>query len=183
MSRGRPRQSISTSTYRLTQITSTHSNFDDRTFAEIGIQTETTLSINAADITWTPTCTSVIVERNIDADGMSTLERAIFAQECDELPSAAEPQYETDSDDASEGNVDLRGDAAEEETEDVAVGVRNSEGEEVHGPFSPSQELPSSECEEALPSSVFTLAGLEPCRFSRTHNLNHRERAHILNHG
>ena len=40
--------------------TSMHSSFDGRTFTEIGIQTETTLSINSADITWTPTCTSVI---------------------------------------------------------------------------------------------------------------------------
>ena len=84
---------------------------------------------------WTPTCTSVIVERNIDAASMSTLERAIFAQECDELPSAAQPQYEND--------VDLRGDEAEEETEDV---VRNSECEEERGPYSPSQELFCSEC-------------------------------------
>ena len=60
--------------------TSTHSNFDDRTFAEIGIQTETTLSITAADIIWTPTITSVIVERDIDTSGKSTLDRAIFAQ-------------------------------------------------------------------------------------------------------
>ena len=47
---------------------------------------------------------------------MSTLERAIFAQECHELPSAAEPQNETDSgdDDASEGDVEVRGDEAEE---------------------------------------------------------------------
>ena len=52
---------------------------------------------------------------------MSTMERALFSQECDELPSAAEIQYGTDSgDDASEGDVDLRGDEAEEETEDVA---------------------------------------------------------------
>ena len=59
--------------------TSTHFNFDNRTFAEIGVQTETTLSINAADITWIPTCTSVIVERNIDTADMSTLQRAIVA--------------------------------------------------------------------------------------------------------
>ena len=100
---------------------SMHSSFDGRTFTEIGIQTETTLSINAADLTWTPTCTSVIVERNIDAASTSTLERATFAQECDELLSAPEPQYETDSDDdVSENDLDLCGDEAEEETEDVA---------------------------------------------------------------
>ena len=33
-----------------TPNTSTHGNFDDRTFSEIGIQTETTLSVNSADI-------------------------------------------------------------------------------------------------------------------------------------
>ena len=73
-----------------TPNTSTHGNFDDHTFSEIGIQTETTLSINSADITWTPTCTSVVVERNVK-DTMSNLDRAIFAQECDVFPSAAEP--------------------------------------------------------------------------------------------
>ena len=51
---------------------------------------------------------------------MSTLERAIFVQECDELASAADPQYEPDSDANSDGDVDLRGDEAEEKTEDVA---------------------------------------------------------------
>ena len=39
--------------------TSMRSSFDGRTFAEIGVQTETMLSINSADVTWTPTCTSV----------------------------------------------------------------------------------------------------------------------------
>ena len=81
----------------------------------IGILTETTLSINAADITWTPTVTSVIIERNIDTSGMSTLDRAIFAQECDELPSAAAPQCETDSDATTDDDVELRGDEAKEE--------------------------------------------------------------------
>ena len=131
---------------------STRGSFDNRTFCEIDVQTETTLSINAADINWTPTCTSFIVERKIDAASMSTLESAIFAQECDELPSAFDPQYETDTDDDEfENNVDLRGDEAEEETEDV---VRNSECEEERGPFSPSQELLCSECKEEPPSSV-----------------------------
>ena len=93
-----------------------HSSFDGCTFAEIGIQTETTLSTNSADITWTPTCTSVIFERNIDAASLSTLERAIFAQEGDDLPSAAGPQWGTGSDATSGQHADLRGDEAEEET-------------------------------------------------------------------
>ena len=37
-----------------TPDTSNHGNFDDRTFSEIGTQTETTLSVNSADIIWTP---------------------------------------------------------------------------------------------------------------------------------
>ena len=65
--------------------TSRHSNVDDRTFVEIGIRSETTLSLTAADATWTPTIKNFIAERNIDTSGMSTLDRAIFAQECDEL--------------------------------------------------------------------------------------------------
>ena len=113
-----PRPSISTSTLRLSKNNSRHSHFDDRTFAEIGIQTETTLSLTA-DIAWTPTITSVIVERNIDTYGMSILDRAIFAQECDELPSVTEQQWEMDSDD-TEDAFESRGDEAEEETEDVA---------------------------------------------------------------
>ena len=77
--------------------TSRHSNFDDRTFADIGIQTETTLSLTAADVTWTPTIENFIAERNIDKSGMSNLNRTIFAQECDELPGFTEQQWETDS--------------------------------------------------------------------------------------
>ena len=50
---------------------------------------------------------------------MSTLDRAIFAQECDDLPGFTEPHWETDSDN-TEDDVELRGDEAEEETEDVA---------------------------------------------------------------
>ena len=58
---------------------------------------------------------------------MSTLDRAIFAEECDELPSAAEPQWETDSDATSDDDVELRGDEAEEETQDVAVAAEREE--------------------------------------------------------
>ena len=94
------------------------------------------MSINAADITWTPTCTRFIVERNIDATSISTLERAIFAQECDVLPSVAAPAYETDSDnDVDENDVDLRGDESEEAMEDDVGGVRNSESEEERAPL------------------------------------------------
>ena len=72
--------------------TSRRSKLDDRTLAEIGIQTESTLSLTAADVTWTPTIKSFIVKRNIDTSGMSTLDRAIFAQECDDLQGFTEQQ-------------------------------------------------------------------------------------------
>ena len=54
---------------------STHGSCYKRPFSEIGGQTATTLSMNSADMTWIPTCTSVIVERNIDADLCSGVRR------------------------------------------------------------------------------------------------------------
>ena len=99
--------------------TTRHINVDDRTFVEIGIQNETTLSLTAADVRWTPTIETFVAERNIDKSGMSILDRAIFAQECDELPGFAEQQWETDSD-VTENASESRGEVTEEETEDVA---------------------------------------------------------------
>ena len=98
-------------------------------FAEIGVQTDTTLSLTAADVKWAPTIEIFVAEPNIDKSGMSTLDRVIFAQECDELPGFTEQQWETVSGASESGadNADMfekRGEEAEEETEDV-------EGEEI----------------------------------------------------
>ena len=105
--------------------TSRHSNVDDRTFADIGIQTETVLSLSAADVKWAPTIETFVAERNFDKSGMSPLDRPIFAQECDELPGFTAQQWETDGDttESEVENADAfesRGEEAEEETEDVA---------------------------------------------------------------
>ena len=75
--------------------TSKQSNSEDRTVTEIRVQTETTLSLTAADVKWTPTIETFVVERNIDKSGMSILDRAIFAQECDDLLGFTEQRWKT----------------------------------------------------------------------------------------
>ena len=92
------------------------------------------------------------------------------------MPSAASPEYETDSDlECQNDDVVLRGDEAEEETSDDVIdakeessGVRNSECEEERGPVSPSQELLCSECKEEESPSASPLQEPKPCCHSRT---------------
>ena len=55
------------------------------------------MSLTAADAKWTPTIETFVAERNIDKSGMCILDRAFFAQECDELPGFTEQQWKTDS--------------------------------------------------------------------------------------
>ena len=60
----------------------------ERTFAEVGIQTELSLSLSASDIRWTPTINETFNHHSArdDITEFSNLEQAIAAQQQDALP-------------------------------------------------------------------------------------------------
>jgi hypothetical protein len=97
----------------------------ERTFAEIGVQTELSLSLNASDIRWTPT---IDERRSSPAQvevATSTLERAIAAQQQDVLPAAVDPGEETDTDDESGDDTSVArniGRDDDQEASDAVIG-------------------------------------------------------------
>ena len=75
---------------------------EDRKFADWSVQTEVTLSLNDSDIKF------FVGERRSDESEMSSLERAIIAQQHDRLPAPVEQEWETDSS-GSENEVSVNG--------------------------------------------------------------------------
>ena len=77
-----------------------------------------TLSLTAADVQWTPTITEFFVsEQRSDEPEMSRLERAIIAQQHDELPAVIEQGWEADdSSDEDDLSVNGMNDAGELDT-------------------------------------------------------------------
>ena len=100
----------------------------EHVFVDCAAQTEVTLSMIAADVQWTPTITEFFVsEQRSDEPETSRLERAIIAQQHDELPAAVGQVWETDNS-ASDGKVTV--DGMNDEGELVTFEQRGEEAEE-----------------------------------------------------
>ena len=110
---------------------------EGRTFANCSVQTELQLSLTAADIVWTLTIKTCDAGQCISRGAgpsdvvdyepeMSSIERAIIAQQHDELPAHGEPEWETESS-ASAGEASAMESREDESEEDKLDKLHDAE--------------------------------------------------------